>query len=130
MDVGGNTRLLFLFCVLSLPLGSEPITSLNYHFNVQEGRFPTSLQRSKFFPIAIASANTINLRAHQHTQPTHPPGEEQMSLRGTNGNSTVNPHGLTRTQNAFFLRFFLLRFDLQEDEEGLMYGDAPCLDIL
>lgn len=77
-----------------------------------------------------ASANTINLRIHQHTQPTHPPGEEQMSLRGTNGNSTVNPHGLTRTQNAFFLCFFLLRFDLQEDEEGLMYGDAPCLDIL
>lgn len=128
--MGGNTRLLFLFCVLSLHLGSESITSLNYHFNVQEGRSPTPPQKNKFFPIAIASANTINLHTHQHTQPTHPPGEEQMSLRGTNGNSTVNPHGHARTQNAFFLCFFSLRLDPQEDEEGLMYGDAPCLDIL
>lgn len=111
---------------VSLPPGSEPITSLNDHFNAQEGRLPTSPQRSTFFPTATASANTINLCTHQHTQPTHPPGEEQTSLRGTNGNSTVNPHGLARTQNAFFLP----RLDPQEDEEGLMYGDALCLDIL
>lgn len=52
------------------------------------------------------SDNTINLHTYQNTQPTRPPGEEQMRVRGTNGNPTGNPHGFTRTQTPI-LRFWL-----------------------